>query len=98
MPTSNDKDRFDAAITIQNTVSRQEDDLFVKSVQCMVRMISHCNEPVEDCPTRNIIGLAGLVQSSLRCKTAASSVTERNRMVNKFSVSPVVQLSSRSKD
>ena len=75
-----------------NYVPGKKEDLFVKSVQRTVLMMGRYVEPIEDCPSGNIIGLVGIDQFLLKTGTLTTSETAHNMKVMKFSVSPVVQV------
>ncbi|KAG6332770.1 hypothetical protein ID866_6315, partial [Astraeus odoratus] len=75
-----------------NYVPGKKDDLFVKSVQRTVLMMGRYVEPIEDCPSGNIVGLVGIDQFLLKSGTLTTSETAHNMKVMKFSVSPVVQV------
>src|SRR6266436_316182 len=75
-----------------NYVPGKKEDLFVKSIQRTVLMMGRYVEPIEDCPSGNIIGLVGVDQFLLKTGTLTTSETAHNMKVMKFSVSPVVQV------
>ncbi|KAF7793408.1 hypothetical protein EIP86_004520 [Pleurotus ostreatoroseus] len=75
-----------------NYVPGKKDDLFVKSIQRTILMMGRYVEPIEDCPSGNIVGLVGIDQFLLKSGTITTSETAHNMKVMKFSVSPVVQV------
>jgi len=75
-----------------NYIPGKKEDLFVKSVQRTVLMMGRYVEPIEDCPSGNIVGLVGIDQFLLKTGTLTTSETAHNMKVMKFSVSPVVQV------
>jgi elongation factor 2 len=75
-----------------NYLPGKKEDLFVKSVQRTVLMMGRYVEPIEDCPSGNIVGLVGIDQFLLKTGTLTTSETAHNMKVMKFSVSPVVQV------
>ncbi|KAF7319731.1 Elongation factor [Mycena kentingensis (nom. inval.)] len=75
-----------------NYVPGKKDDLFVKSIQRTVLMMGRYIEPLEDCPSGNIVGLVGVDQFLLKSGTLTTSETAHNMKVMRFSVSPVVQV------
>ncbi|THH23089.1 hypothetical protein EUX98_g8088, partial [Antrodiella citrinella] len=75
-----------------NYLPGKKDDLFVKAVQRTVLMMGGSVEPIEDCPSGNIVGLVGIDQFLLKSGTLTTSETAHNMKVMKFSVSPVVQI------
>jgi len=75
-----------------NYLPGKKEDLFVKSVQRTVLMMGRTVEPIEDCPSGNIVGLVGIDQFLLKTGTLTTSETAHNMKVMKFSVSPVVQV------
>ena len=75
-----------------NYVPGKKDDLFVKSIQRTVLMMSRYVDPIEDCPAGNIVGLLGIDQFLLKTGTLTTSETAHNIKGMKFSVSPVVQV------
>ncbi|KAI0686016.1 P-loop containing nucleoside triphosphate hydrolase protein [Cytidiella melzeri] len=75
-----------------NYVPGKKDDLFVKSVQRTILMMGRYVEPIEDCPSGNIVGLVGIDQFLLKSGTLTTSETAHNMKVMRFSVSPVVQV------
>ncbi|KAF8528091.1 P-loop containing nucleoside triphosphate hydrolase protein [Hysterangium stoloniferum] len=75
-----------------NYVPGKKDDLFVKSIQRTVLMMGRYVEPIEDCPSGNIVGLVGVDQFLLKSGTLTTSETAHNMKVMKFSVSPVVRV------
>ena len=75
-----------------NYVPGKKDDLFVKAIQRTVLMMGRYVEPIEDCPSGNIVGLVGIDQFLLKSGTLTTSETAHNMRVMRFSVSPVVQV------
>jgi len=75
-----------------NYLPGKKEDLFIKSVQRTVLMMGRYVEPIEDCPSGNIIGLVGIDQFLLKTGTLTTSETAHNMKVMKFSVSPVVRV------
>jgi elongation factor 2 len=75
-----------------NYIPGKKDDLFIKSVQRTVLMMGRYVEPLEDCPSGNIVGLVGIDQFLLKSGTLTTSESAHNMKVMKFSVSPVVQV------
>ncbi|KZP04533.1 elongation factor 2 [Athelia psychrophila] len=75
-----------------NYIPGKKEDLFIKSIQRTVLVMGRYNEPIEDCPAGNIIGLVGIDQFLLKSGTLTTSETAHNMRVMKFSVSPVVQV------
>ncbi|KAI0727838.1 P-loop containing nucleoside triphosphate hydrolase protein [Fomitopsis betulina] len=75
-----------------NYIPGKKDDLFIKSVQRTILMMGRYIEPIEDCPSGNIVGLVGIDQFLLKSGTLTSSETAHNMRVMRFSVSPVVQV------
>jgi len=75
-----------------NYLPGKKEDLFVKSVQRTVLMMGGKVEPIEDCPSGNIVGLVGIDQFLLKSGTLTTSETAHNMKVMRFSVSPVVQV------
>ena len=75
-----------------NYIPGKKDDLFVKAIQRTVLMMGRYIEPIEDCPSGNIVGLVGIDQFLLKSGTLTTSETAHNMRVMRFSVSPVVQV------
>ncbi|KAF8726155.1 hypothetical protein AX14_008016 [Amanita brunnescens Koide BX004] len=75
-----------------NYIPGKKDDLFVKAIQRTVLMMGRYVEPIEDCPSGNIVGLVGIDQFLLKSGTLTTSETAHNMRVMRFSVSPVVQV------
>jgi len=75
-----------------NYLPGKKDDLFIKSVQRTILMMGRYIEPIEDCPSGNIVGLVGIDQFLLKSGTLTTSETAHNMRVMRFSVSPVVQV------
>ena len=75
-----------------NYVPGRKDDLFIKSIQRTVLMMSRYVEPIDDCPAGNIVGLLGIDQFLLKTGTLTTSETAHNMKCMKFSVSPVVRV------
>lgn len=70
----------------------KKEDLFVKNIQRTVLMMGAKVEPIEDCPSGNIVGLVGVDQFLLKSGTITTHDDAYNLKVMKFSVSPVVQV------
>jgi elongation factor 2 len=75
-----------------NYVPGKKEDLFIKSIQRTVLMMGRYNEPVEDCPCGNTIGLVGIDEYLLKTGTLTTSEVACNIRDLKFSVSPVVRV------
>ncbi|KAI6907027.1 hypothetical protein KC318_g5056 [Hortaea werneckii] len=60
-------------------VPGKKEDLFIKSIQRTILIMGRYTEPVEDVPSGNILGLAGIDQFLLKFGTLSTSETALRR-------------------
>jgi elongation factor 2 len=81
-----------------NYVPGKKDDLYIKNIQRTVLMMGRTTEPVEDCPSGNVIGLVGIDQFMVKSGTITDSDDAFPIRDMKFSVSPVVRVAVEPKN
>ncbi|RMY02294.1 hypothetical protein D0867_11096 [Hortaea werneckii] len=64
-------------------VPGKKEDLFIKSIQRTILIMGRYTEPVEDVPSGNILGLAGIDQFLLKFGTLSTSETALRRRLAK---------------
>merc|ERR1711998_74566 len=87
-----------ARIMGPNYVPGNKSDLYCKSIQRCVLMMSGKTEAVDDVPCGNTVGIVGVDAYILKTGTITDNETAHNIKVMKYSVSPVVQQSVRPKN
>jgi elongation factor 2 len=81
-----------------NYVPGKKEDLYVKTIQRTVLMMGRTTEPVEDCPSGNVIGLVGIDQFMVKSGTITDHEEAYPIKDMKFSVSPVVRVAVEPKN
>merc|ERR1711998_589974 len=87
-----------ARIMGPNYIPGKKEDLYCKSIQRCVLMMSGKTEAVDDVPCGNTVGVVGVDAYILKTGTITDNDTAHNIRVMKYSVSPVVQQSVRPKN
>eukprot|EP00727_Mastigamoeba_balamuthi_P014092 m51a1_g9305 putative elongation factor 2-like (841) ;mRNA; f:79531-82501 len=81
-----------------NFTMGKKEDLFIKTIQRTVLMMGRTTEPVEDCPSGNVIGLVGVDQFLVKSGTITDAEEAWPIKDMKFSVSPVVRVAVEPKN
>merc|ERR1719310_1962720 len=87
-----------ARIMGPNYIPGKKEDLYNKSIQRCVLMMSCKTEAVDDVPCGNTVGIVGVDAYILKTGTISDHDAAHNIKVMKYSVSPVVQQSVRPKN
>jgi elongation factor 2 len=87
-----------ARIMGPNYIPGKKEDLYCKSIQRCVLMMSGKTEAVDDVPCGNTVGIVGVDAYILKSGTISDHEDAHNIKVMKYSVSPVVQQSVRPKN
>merc|ERR1711871_1712476 len=87
-----------ARIMGPNYIPGKKEDLYCKSIQRCVLMMSGKTEAVDDVPCGNTVGIVGVDAYILKTGTITDHEAAHNIKVMKYSVSPVVQQSVRPKN
>lgn len=75
-----------------------KEDLTVKNIQRTVLMMGRSQDPIQDVPCGNTVGLVGVDQYILKSGTITTLENACNFTTMKFSVSPVVKVAVKTKD
>merc|ERR1719502_89860 len=87
-----------ARIMGPNYIPGKKEDLYCKSIQRCVLMMSGKTEAIDDVPCGNTVGIVGVDAYILKTGTISDFENAHNIKVMKYSVSPVVQQSVRPKN
>merc|ERR1711871_1407006 len=87
-----------ARIMGPNYVPGKKEDLYCKNIQRVTIMMAGKQEPVDDVPCGNTVGIVGIDAYILKPGTISDHDEAHNIRVMKYSVSPVVQQSVKPKN
>eukprot|EP00727_Mastigamoeba_balamuthi_P011843 m51a1_g7281 putative elongation factor 2 (734) ;mRNA; r:14964-17516 len=81
-----------------NFTTGKKDDLFIQTIQRTLLMMGHTTQPVEDCPSGNVIGLVGVDQLLVKSGTITDAEDAWPIKDMRFFASPVVRVAVEPKN